>query len=217
MQQRVTPSTSWPQDGRPNIAPDLDRRDPPGARHGLTYAVRDDLEAGALGDPSALGPLYDRYAKLVYGLALAMLGSRAEAEDLTQEVFVTVCEPTAYDPERGSVSAFLTTITRSRAIDRLRRRRRSTRLLKTWHEAAAPPPAPATPCERVSMWRAAQRVRAVLAELPGDQRRVLEMAYYRGLSQREIADDLDLPLGTVKSRSRRALTTLAHALEDLTG
>jgi len=168
-------------------------------------------------DPSALGPLYDRYAKLVYGLALTILGSREEAEDLTHELFVTICEPTAYDPDRGSVSAFFATMTRSRAIDRLRRRGRSARLLKTWHEATPPAPAPTTPFERVSMQRTAERVRAVLAELPRAQRQVLELAYYRGLSQWEIAADLDMPLGTVKSHLRRGLMKLERYLDKLTG
>jgi RNA polymerase sigma-70 factor (ECF subfamily) len=148
---------------------------------------------------------------------MAILGSREEAQDLTQEVFMTVCEPTAYDPSRGTVSAFLTTMTRSRAIDRLRRRGRSVRLLKTWHEATPPAPGPSTPFERVSMERCAERVRAALAELPEAERQVLELAYYKGLSQAEIADDLSTPLGTVKSRSRRALMALKRTLEDLTG
>ena len=174
------------------------------------------LLGGVATDPSALGQLYDRYAKLVYGLALAILGSREEAQDLTQEVFVSVCEATAYDPARGSVSAFLATMARSRAIDGLRRRDRSTRLLETWHEAAAPTPAPTPPCEHVAMRRTVQRVRAALAELPWVQRQIVELAYYRGFSQREIAADLDTPLGTVKSRSRRALLTLGRALQDLT-
>jgi RNA polymerase sigma-70 factor (ECF subfamily) len=130
---------------------------------------------------------------------------------------VTVCEPTGYDPNRGSVSAFLTTMTRSRAIDRLRRRGRSVRLLKTWHEATPVAPSPTTPFERVSLQRCAERVRGALAELPEAERQVLELAYFKGLSQAEIAADLDAPLGTVKSRSRRALMTLKRALEDLTG
>jgi RNA polymerase sigma-70 factor, ECF subfamily len=165
-------------------------------------------------NPSAIGPLYGRYAKLVYGVALAILDSREEAEDLTQEVFVTLCSPTAYDPNRGSVSAFLTTMTRSRAIDRVRCRGRSARLLKTWQEAAPFAHAPTMPCEHVSIQRAGERVRAALAGLPRAQRQVLEMAYYRGLSQQEIAIALDSPLGTVKSWSRRALLELGHALED---
>jgi RNA polymerase sigma-70 factor (ECF subfamily) len=164
-------------------------------------------------DPSAVAQLYGRYARLVHGVALAILGSREEAEDLTQEVFLTLCSPTAYDPNRGSVGAFLTTMTRSRAIDRLRCRIRSARLLKTWHETPFAH-APAMPCDDVSMQRAEERVRAALAGLPHALREVLEMAYYRGLSQQEIAAELDLPLGTVKSRSRRALLDLGHALED---
>jgi len=127
-----------------------------------------------------------------------------------------VCKPKGYDPGRGSVSAFLTTMTRSRAIDRLRQRSRSARLLRTWHEAAPPRPESTTPCEHVGMRRTAERVRAVLAGLPGAQREVLELAYYKGFSQREIAADLDTPLGTVKSRSRRALLALGQALEDIT-
>jgi RNA polymerase sigma-70 factor, ECF subfamily len=188
------------------------------SRPGRPSASADEELLGiVVGDPSTLGPLYGRYANLVYGVALAMLGSREEAEDLTQEVFVAICEPTAYDPERGTVSAFLITMTRSRAIDRLRRRSRSARLLKTWHEASPPALAPLTPFERVSMRRTAERVRAVLAELPRAERQVLELAYYGGLSQWEIASHLDTPLGTVKSRLRRALIKLERVLTDLTG
>lgn len=181
-------------------------------------AAPNDLEEKLLGaaDPPALGALYERYAKPLYRLAFAILGSREEAEDLTHEVFVSVCRPTLYDAERGTVGAFLATMTRSRAIDRLRHRARSARLMKTWHETTSAPP-PRTPFEHASMRRTAERVRAVLAELPDAQREVLEMAYYRGLTQREIAVDLDTPLGTVKTLSRRALSTLGRAAEDLSG
>jgi RNA polymerase sigma-70 factor (ECF subfamily) len=182
-----------------------------------TSQADEQLLRAAAADPSALGDLYDRYAKLVYGLAVAILGNREEAQDLTQEVFLAVSTPTAYDSARGSVSAFLTTMTRSRAIDRLRRRGRSVRLLKTWHEATPPAPAPTSPFERLSMAQCAERVRGALAELPDAERQVLELAYYKGLSQAEIAADLDTPLGTVKSRSRRGLMTLKRSLEDLTG
>jgi len=165
-------------------------------------------------DPSALAPLYARYGKLVYGLALAILGSREEAEDLTHELFVSVCDPAldGYDRRRGTVGAFLVARTRSRAIDRLRGRCRSARLLRSWHDTALPEPASRTPFELVSMRRVAERVRTGLAQLPENQRQVLELAYYGGLSQREIAADLATPLGTVKSLSRRGLATLERAL-----
>lgn len=182
----------------------------------VPFADEQLLEVVAV-DPSALEPLYDRYAKLVYGVARTILDSREEAEDLTHELFVTLCEPTGYDPERGSVGAFFATMTRSRAIDRLRRRGRSVRLLKAWYEGAAPAPGSTTPFEHVALRHAAERVRALLAELPLAQRQVLELAYYRGLSQWEIAAHLDMPLGTVKSRLRRALIKLERALETARG
>ena len=170
----------------------------------------------AADDQAALGQLYDRHAKLVYGVALAILASPEEAQDVVQEVFLTVSEPTAYDPARGTVGAFLTTMTRSRAIDRLRRRGRSVRLLKTWHEATPVAPAPPSPPERVAMQECAERVRGALAALPDADREVLELAYWKGLSQSEIAADLGAPLGTIKSRCRRALLALRGALGDLT-
>ncbi|HXZ85242.1 MAG TPA: sigma-70 family RNA polymerase sigma factor, partial [Myxococcota bacterium] len=111
-----------------------------------------------------------------------------------------------------SVGAFLMAMTRSRAVDRLRRRCRAARLLKAWHDATPRAPAPVTPFENVASRRTIERVRAQLARLPDAQRRVLELAYFDGLSQREIASDLDAPLGTVKSLSRRALSKLGRGL-----
>jgi RNA polymerase sigma-70 factor (ECF subfamily) len=172
------------------------------------------LLAAAAETPAALGPLYERYAKLVRGLGLAALGSREEAEDLTQEIFVSLCGPTGYDPARGSVGAFLMAMTRSRAVDRLRRRSRSARLLRAWHDATPRAPAPRTPFEHVASLRTVERGRAQLERLPGVQRRVLELAYFDGLTQREIASDLQAPLGTVKSLSRRALSRLGRVLAE---
>jgi RNA polymerase sigma-70 factor, ECF subfamily len=174
----------------------------------------EELLAVAASDRSALAELYDRHAKVVYRLALAILGGREEAEDVTQEVFVAILEPTTYDPERGTVSAFLATMTRSRALDQLRRHGRLARLVRAWHETALPTRAP-TPFEQVCRRRIVDRVRTVLAQLPGAQRQLLEMAYYRGLSQAEIASKLDAPLGTVKSRLRRALMGLEPVLAHL--
>ena len=166
-------------------------------------------------DRSALGPLYDRYGGLVYGLARAILQSQEEAEDLTQEVFVMLCHGTAYDVRRGSLGAFLTTLTRSRAIDRLRRRGRRLRLLRASWLSAPPPDVPAAPVERIATRECSERVRRAIAELPANERRVLEMVYYQGLTQAEIAATLDAPLGTVKSWCRRGLLGLRAALADL--
>lgn len=165
-------------------------------------------------DPDAMGPLYDRYAKLVYGLCYAILRSTTEAEDLTQEVFVSLCEAHTYDPERGNVAAYLTTVARTRAIDRVRRRTRRVRLLRDNWQATPITPAD-TPHDRVSTEQYADRVRSALSELSENERRVLEMAYFQGLSQAEIAEDLDTPLGTVKSWCRRGLLHLKRSLGDL--
>jgi RNA polymerase sigma-70 factor, ECF subfamily len=166
-------------------------------------------------DPQALAPLYDRHARLVYGLALAILGSADEAQDLTQEVFLSLCGSERYDATRGTLGAFLTTLVRSRAIDRLRRRTRRVRLLRTQWESAPAPEPPPMPADRVAQAEYAARVRRALGALPEQERRALEMAYYQGLSQAEIAQDLGAPLGTVKSWCRRGLLSLKSALADL--
>jgi RNA polymerase sigma-70 factor, ECF subfamily len=166
-------------------------------------------------DRAALGPLYDRYGGVVYGLARAILQSQQEAEDLTQEVFVMLCRDTTYDVRRGSLGAFLTTLTRSRAIDRLRSRGRRLRLLRASWQSAPPPDRPAGPADRIATRESSARVRNAMAELPANERRALEMVYYQGLTQAEIAATLDAPLGTVKSWCRRGLLGLRDALGDL--
>lgn len=148
---------------------------------------------------------------MIFGLALAILRSREEAEDLTQDVFVSLLSAaSSHDPKRGSVAALLCAMTRSRAIDRLRGRGRSARLLETCHDAGSA--RPRTPFECVCSARVAARVRARLTELPRAEREVLEMTYFQGLSQREIAADLGTPLGTVKTETRRGLARLSRAL-----
>ena len=176
----------------------------------------DEVLLGTLGtDPASLGPLYDRYGGLVYGLARAILQSEEEAEDLTQEIFVMLCQGTTYDVRRGSLGAFLTTLTRSRAIDRLRSRGRRLRILRASWRSAPPIDLPAAPVDRIATRECSARVRRAVAELPANERRVLEMVYYQGLTQAEIAATLDAPLGTVKSWCRRGLLGLRAALADL--
>src|SRR5207344_826404 len=99
--------------------------------------------------PAALAPLYDRHSRLVYGLAMAVLGNADEAADLTQEDFLSLCKAHGYDVPRGTVAASLTTVTRTRAIDRLRRRTRRVRLLREHHAAAPVPVAVPMPVERL--------------------------------------------------------------------
>jgi RNA polymerase sigma-70 factor (ECF subfamily) len=179
-------------------------------------APSDDELLGALAtDPQwALGGLYDRYARLVYGLARAVLSSTEEAEDVTQEVFLGLCHRWQYDPARGSLAAFLVTMARSRALDKLRARGRKLRILRQSGHRLAPEPSHGDPAEEAWLSEMSRSVRAALAGLPDNQRQVLELAYYQGLSQTEIASQLETTLGTVKSWARRGLFSLRHALQD---
>ena len=166
------------------------------------------------GHPSALGILYDRYANLVYRLALRILANPQEAEDLTQEVFLTLWRSNTYNPARGSLSSFLTILTRSRAIDKLRSRGTKLKFLQRWSQMMDNETFSPTPFESVSLNQRSQYVRNALAQLPEKQRQVLEMAYYDGLSQSEIAKQLDKPLGTIKTWARQGLLKLRQNLKD---
>jgi RNA polymerase sigma-70 factor (ECF subfamily) len=155
------------------------------------------------GDQGALVELYDSYAGLINGLALRILRHTSDAEDVVQEVFVQVWrQAERFDPARGSVEAWLCTIARSRALDRLRRR--EARREEPSESAPAPTAVPST--------AEALAVRKALDCLSTDQRRALELAYYEGLSQSEIAERLAEPLGTVKTRIRTAMIRLRDML-----
>ena len=167
------------------------------------------------GQHSALGILYDRYASLVYRLALRILVNPQEAEDLTQEIFLTLWRSGTYNPARGSMSSFLTTLTRSRAIDKLRSRGTKLKLLQQWSQAMTTEIPPPTPFEFASLSQRSQCVRDALAQLPSKQQQVLEMAYYDGLSQSEIAKKLDIPLGTIKTWARQGLLKLRQNLQEI--
>lgn len=181
----------------------------------LTMTDVELAEALRTDHPAALGRLYDRYGGLVYGLSLAMLSHPQEAEDLTQEVFLTVWRSQNYDPNRGSLSSYLTTLTRSRAIDRLRSRSSYSRHLQRWAQILSPSTsAPLT--DHLLAQERHERVRQALDLLPPNQRRVLELSYFKGLTQTEIAQQLNTPLGTVKAWSRRGLLSLRKHLHDLT-
>ncbi|MBW4657391.1 MAG: sigma-70 family RNA polymerase sigma factor [Drouetiella hepatica Uher 2000/2452] len=165
------------------------------------------------GHTQALGMIYDRYSRLVYSLAFKILANAEEAEDVTQEIFVSLWQRNAYNPARGSLSSFLTTMTRSRSIDRLRSRGSRYRFLQRWEGIVQSETVMATPLEQVSMGERSQIIRAALEELAPNERQVLEIAYYGGLSQSEIAESLNIPLGTVKTRSRQGLLKLRQALQ----
>lgn len=166
------------------------------------------------GQVQALSLLYDRYARLVYSLAFKILANAEEAEDVMQDIFLTLWQRNTYNPSRGSLSSFLTTMTRSRAIDKLRSRGTRYRSLQRWAGMNRSETQTATPLEQVSMGERAQLILAALEQLPSNERQVLEIGYYEGLSQSEIAKRLEIPLGTVKTRSRQGLLKLRQALQD---
>ncbi|HUE00182.1 MAG TPA: sigma-70 family RNA polymerase sigma factor [Bryobacteraceae bacterium] len=168
-----------------------------------------------LEDPGALGRLYDESGSLVYSLALRVLGNEADAEEVTLDVYTQVWRRAAgYDPERGSVTAWLLTIARSRSIDKVRSRAGRTSLEQPLEKAGEARTNAAGPEEHTAMGQQRRRVLAALNTLKPEQRRALELAYFSGLSHSELADRLGLPLGTVKTRIRLGMMKLRELLVD---
>lgn len=159
-------------------------------------------------DIEAFDMLYHRYVRPVYGLALRRLGDRPQAEDALQETFTSVWRSArSYKPDRGPGGPWLYAIARNAIVDRARAR---TDLSAELPELVATEPGPA---ERAESGYVSWRVHRALEELPRHEREVLELAYWGGLSQSEVASFLDIPLGTVKTRTRSALSRLSDALE----
>ncbi|HXF68438.1 MAG TPA: sigma-70 family RNA polymerase sigma factor [Thermoflexus sp.] len=172
-----------------------------------------DLEDAALltliagGDEQALAALYDRHGARAFSLALRILGDPGAAEEVVLDVFWSIWQHAGtFMPERSRFTTWLYAMIRNRAIDQLRRRRarppQAPEIEPESMEAAAADPAVETLAEREEL---AQAIREAMATLPESQRRVLELAYFRGWTHREIAEYLGEPLGTVKSRLRLAL------------
>ena len=167
------------------------------------------------GQTDTLGILYDRHAALVYGIALQLLKTTTEAEDLTQDIFLLLTRECSYDPKRGSLHTYLTILTRSRALDRLRARTRNQQRLRNQSSNENDKVLSRSPIEDISQTERSQSVQQALQQLSTKEQEVLKMAYYQGLSQSEIATQLNTALGTVKSRARRGLLKLRQALIDL--
>jgi RNA polymerase sigma-70 factor, ECF subfamily len=168
------------------------------------------LAAIARGDEGALAQLYDRYGRVAYGLALRILRDPTLAEDAVQDAFLAAWRTaTAFDPRRGKASTWLLTFVHRRAVDLVRReeRRRGEPL-----EDAPVATGDATDEEAIVLDER-RRVRAALEVLAPNEREAIELAYYGGLSQSEIAERLGVPLGTVKSRMFAGLARLRDTLE----
>jgi RNA polymerase sigma-70 factor, ECF subfamily len=163
-------------------------------------------------DPRGLEALYDRYATSIHSLALRILRDAAEAEDVTQEVFAQAwAQASRFDAARGAVGAWLMVIARSRALDRVRRRRPGQVGDGDARIGAIPDPAPSVEMVAASAQEVASARRA-LAALPLEQRAAVELAYYDGLTQVEIAAQTGTPLGTVKTRIRTGLQRIREAM-----
>jgi RNA polymerase sigma-70 factor (ECF subfamily) len=169
------------------------------------------LHAVARGDEAALARLYDSYRVILFGLMLRILHSRQEAEDVLQDVFLQVWNRAAdFDETRGRPFTWLVTLARSRAIDRLRalgsRERVAQNAAREIIEESSDAIEDAIKAEEGRV------VRHALKELPEEQRHALELAYFEGLTQTEIATRLETPLGTVKTRMRAGMTKLRDLL-----
>jgi RNA polymerase sigma-70 factor, ECF subfamily len=172
------------------------------------------LRALKAGQSYALVLLYERYGSVVYGVALKILKNPQEAEDLTQEIFLTLWRNTTYNSDRDYFIRYLITMTRSRAIDKLRARARNLKLLNRWGQTEIPETSSPTPFEQASLTERSQKVRDALTKIPERQRQAIELAYDEGLSQSEIAAKLDMPLGTVKTLTRQGLLRLKQILQN---
>lgn len=167
-------------------------------------------------DEQALAELYDLYNHLLYGMIISIVKKREEAEDVLQEVFIKVWEKAStFNDDRGNVYSWLVTLTRNKAIDRIR-----SKDYKTQKKATQDVDAPEfflegnkfDPLETTIFSDRSELVKKALGEIPESQSEVLKIAYYRGLTQREISDQLDIPLGTVKTRMREGMIKLKDIL-----
>lgn len=184
-----------------------------------TYKALDDqelMERLSYQDLTAFRTLYNRYSSLVYSASLRVLRDASLAEDMVQEIFLRIWrKPENYVAQRGKFATWLTSVTRNRAVDEIRSRNRRYR-----HETASPEEQewdvpgderddPALTAEMSDQRRTILRA---LSGLPAEQKKVIELAYFGGLTQQEISDRLDQPLGTVKTRIRLGMQKLRAAL-----
>ena len=166
----------------------------------------------AAGDDEALAEVYQRHGPLVFGLARRLTGDSSTAQDVTQEVFVTLWrQPERFDPERGSLRAYLGVHAQRRAIDAMRRDSR--RVDREHRHHRLNPTAPHTPSDTAECSELSDVVRDAIKKLPAEQREAVELAYFSGLTHREVASTLGIPEGTAKSRLRLAQTKLQSWLD----
>ena len=175
------------------------------------------MQKVAEGNRAAFAALYDRFSTPLYSLALKMLANEAEAQDLLQEVFLSIWnKAVTFRADRGSAFAWVVSQARNRAIDRIRSRRRRGELL----EAHGPELEPSgsvvlSSAENAELSERGRHVREAMEELSVEQRQVLRLAYFEGLTQNEISERLAEPLGTIKARAHRGMARLRATLRFL--
>lgn len=166
------------------------------------------LRRMAGGDDAAFAAIYDRFSGIVYGVALRVLKEPAGAEDVVQDVFLQLWRnPQTFDPARGALAPWLAVVARNRSLDRIRKRRTETE----W-DGAAGLASGASLGDLAERRLLMQRIHAVLEHVPLEQRNALELAFFDGMTQSEIAEKTGAPLGTVKGRLRAAVNAITKAL-----
>ena len=174
------------------------------------------IRSAAAGDQGSVAALYDATSPQVFGLVLRILGDRAAAEEVLLDVFTQVWRQAgSYDAARGSPLGWILTIARTRAIDRLRSSRRFEEMRQPIDAAADARSTLASPEEATAAAERERMVRGALTSLGAEQRQVIELAYFSGLSHTEISAATGVPLGTVKTRARLGMEKLAEILRPL--
>lgn len=178
----------------------------------VPHELSDLLQRVAAGDQAAFADFYDSTSRAVFGIVLSVVRDRAQAEEVTQEVYVEAwTSAPRFDPQLGSAKGWLNTIAHRRAVDRVRSSQRSHERDQRHFEAGPVQPQVDT-SDIVVAHDQSERVRAALQQLPEAQRTAVHLAYFEGRSYREVAEFLGLPLGTVKTRIRDAMKRLRNQL-----
>ena len=167
------------------------------------------------GDRYAFSCFYDNYSRLLFAIAFRILNDQKEAEDVLQEVFLQIWDKAgSYKPELGKPSSWAVTLTRNKAIDYIRAGQRRSRLVEVAStELLVRQPGAAAANESVRGRDGTELITSAVSELPADQRRAIELAFFTGLTQHEISETLQEPLGTIKARIRRGMMKLRGRLE----
>lgn len=188
----------------------------------MDYVALDDhtlMQLIVESDDAALAALYDRYNRLIFSVALRTVGDRNSAEEVTLDIFTRVWDKAhSYRADLASVTTWLTRMTRNRSIDLLRREgSRAESRSVSWEDVTREPQAQSNPEASTQLHIAQVHVRRAIADLSAEQQELLGLAYFKGYSHSKIARELDVPLGTVKTRIRTAMRLLRRALQTSTG